>query len=189
MKGCREADSGCERVVVVSFFKSEGFAQESHPPVNGTWFWSVTSSTNGISTPSAYALEYTSFAVGPLAIKRSLSRATHCPAYLSRFSCSHLSDFAERSEFACEVSPSPLEEVFSSSHRRIRSWSSAESCLIDLRIWSKPKFMVEFYHRPFLSDSTHHPRIPRSCYTAYPRCCDAPVGVTWQNGALFFCGI
>src|SRR6185295_214930 len=101
MKDCCETDSAFECVVVVSLVKSEGFAQESHPPVNGICSGSVTSSTNGISTPSALALEYTSLAVGPLAIKRSPSRATHCPAYFSRFSYNHLNDFAERSEFAC----------------------------------------------------------------------------------------
>ena len=47
MKDCREIDSGLERAVVVSLVEREGFAQEIHPPVNGSDFRSVTSSTNG----------------------------------------------------------------------------------------------------------------------------------------------
>ena len=152
MKDCREANSGFEGAVVVSLFEREGFAQESHPPVNGPDSRVVTSSTNGISTPSALALEYTSLAVDPLAIKRSPSRATHCPEYFSWFSCNHLSDCADRLACACELSASPMDVPFSSSHRRILSCSDAGSCSIDLMIWSKLGFMLEFYHSPFLSD-------------------------------------
>src|SRR5437868_10156551 len=116
MKNSREANSGLECVVVVSLVERDGFTHESQPPVNGTCSRSVTISTKGISTPSAFALEYTSLAVDPLAIKRSPSRATHCPEYFSRFSSNQLSDFAERLACACEVSVSPLDVPFSSSH-------------------------------------------------------------------------
>ena len=126
-------------------------AHERHPPVDGTGSWSVTSSTNGISKPSAFALEYTSLAVGPLAIKRSPSSATHWPEYLSRFSCNHLSDFAERLACAYEPCPSPFVAPLSSSHRRIFSCSAAGSCSMDLMIWSKLGIMPEFYHRAFLT--------------------------------------
>jgi len=109
----------------------------------------VTSSTKGIATPSAFALEYTSLAVDPLAIKRSPSKATYRPKYFSRFSCNHLSDFAEPVASACEPFLSPLDVPFSSSHQRILSCSGAGSCSIDLMIWSKLKLMSEFYHRHF----------------------------------------
>ena len=122
------------------------FPHESHPPVDGTRSGSVTSSTNGISTPSAFALEYTSFAVGPLAIKRSPSNATHCPEYFSRFSSNHLSDFAERLACGCEAFLSRFGVPFSSSHRRILSWSGADSCSIDLMIWSKLRLILGCYH-------------------------------------------
>src|SRR5215213_4545362 len=160
MKDCCETDSAFECAVVVSLIESEGFAHESHPPVNGTGSRSVTSSTNGISMPSAFALEYTSLAVGPLAIKRSPSRATHCPEYFSRFSCNHLSDLAERSAFACGPSSSPLDVPFSSNHRRIFSCSAAGSCSIDFMIWSK--LMFQFYHSlSYQSFSNEHNRCPR----------------------------
>src|SRR5829696_1336852 len=144
MKDCRETDSGPECVVVVSLVERDGFAHESHPPVNGTDSRLVTSSTKGIATASAFALEYTSLAVDPLAIKRSPSSATQCPEYFSRFSCNHLSDFAERLACACESCPSPFVAPLSSSHRRILSCSAAGSCSIDLMIWSKLGIMLEF---------------------------------------------
>src|ERR1051325_963203 len=161
MKNCRESDSGFECVVVVSRVEGEGFTHESHPPVNGPDCSSVTSSTNGISMPSAFALEYTSLAVGPLAIKRSPSSATHWPEYLSRFSCNHLSDFSERLVCACEPWPSPFVAPLSSSHRRIFSCSAAGSCSMDLMIWSRLGIMPEFYHR------TLWPELLEHCLAAY----------------------
>src|SRR5688500_3155218 len=137
MKNCRESDSGFECVVVVSLVKGEGFTHDSHPPVNGPDASSVTSSTNGISMPSAFALEYTSLAVDPLAINRSPSSATHWPEYLSRFSCNHLSDFSKRLACACDPWPSPFVAPLFSSHRRIFSCSAAGSCSMDLMIWSR----------------------------------------------------
>src|ERR1041385_4048537 len=150
MKDCRESDSMFQRVVVVSLVKGEGFTHESHPPVNGSDSFSITSSTKGISMPWAFALEYTSLAVGPLAIKRSPSSATHWPEYLSRFSRNHLSDFSERLACACEPWPSPFVPL-SSSHRRIFSCSAAGSCSMDLMIWSRLGIMPEILPQDVLA--------------------------------------
>lgn len=54
---------GLSVFVVVSLVERDGFAHESQPPVKGTGSQFVANSTNGISTPSALALEYTSLAV------------------------------------------------------------------------------------------------------------------------------
>src|SRR5215208_3871177 len=81
MKNCRESDSGFERVVVVSLVKGEGFTHESHPPVNGPDSSPFTSSTNGISMPSAFALNHFSHRGSHRQIKRSPSKPTHCPEF------------------------------------------------------------------------------------------------------------
>jgi hypothetical protein len=77
MKDSGKSDPWLVCAVVVSFFEREGLAHKSHPPVKGIDSCPVTSSTNGISIPAAFALEYTSLADDPLAIKQSPSSATH----------------------------------------------------------------------------------------------------------------
>ena len=72
-----KADSRTERAVIMNLVKGDRFAHVSQPPVDGAGSSSVTRSTNGISTPSALALEKTSLAVAALAISRSPSKATH----------------------------------------------------------------------------------------------------------------